>query len=76
MGGPFTREISMTDAIRSIFVTGLRNAHAMENQALSIMKPQISRIENYPAIASRLEEMSMLGGVVKRKITLHGWSVS
>ena len=56
MGGPFTREITMTDAIRSIFVTGLRNAHAMENQALSIMKPQISRIENYPAIASRLEE--------------------
>ena len=41
---------------RSIFVTGLKNAHAMENQALSIMKPQVSRIENYPEVARRLEE--------------------
>lgn len=46
----------MTDQTRSIFITGLRNAHAAENQALSIMKPQISRIENYPAVAARLEE--------------------
>lgn len=41
---------------RSIFVTGLRNAHAMENQALSIMKPQLSRIENYPEVAAKLEQ--------------------
>lgn len=26
---------------REVFVTGLKNAHAMENQALSIMKPQL-----------------------------------
>jgi len=41
---------------REIFVTGLKNAHAMENQALSIMKPQLSRIENYPEIAGKLDE--------------------
>ena len=40
---------------RDIFVTGLKNAHAMENQALSIMKPQLERIENYPEVAARLE---------------------
>ncbi|NTZ63226.1 ferritin-like domain-containing protein [Agrobacterium tumefaciens] len=45
----------MTEDLRHIFVTGLRNAHAMENQALSIMKPQISRIENYPEVKARLE---------------------
>ena len=45
-----------TTATREIFVTGLKNAHAMENQALSIMKPQVSRIENYPEVARRLEE--------------------
>ena len=45
-----------TTAAREIFVTGLKNAHAMENQALSIMKPQVSRIENYPEVARRLEE--------------------
>ena len=44
----------MTDS-KDIFITGLRNAHAMENQALSIMKPQVARIENYPDVARRLE---------------------
>ena len=42
--------------VSSIFLAGLRNAHAMENQALSIMKPQVSRIENYPEVARRLEQ--------------------
>ncbi|GGB21905.1 YciE/YciF family protein [Sphingomonas metalli] len=42
------------DALREIFVTGLRNAHAVEKQALSIMTPQISRIEHYPEVADRL----------------------
>ncbi|MGK9055632.1 ferritin-like domain-containing protein [Neorhizobium petrolearium] len=45
-----------TSETRSIFVTGLKNAHAMENQALSIMKPQVSRIENYPEVAAQLEQ--------------------
>lgn len=42
------------DQTRTIFVTGLKNAHAMENQALSIIKPQLKRIENYPDIAAKL----------------------
>lgn len=44
------------DKTRDIFVTGLKNAHAMENQALSIMKPQVKRIENYPEVAEQLEK--------------------
>lgn len=44
----------MTDTT-GIFVTGLRNAHAMEHQALSIMKPQVARIEQYPEVAHRLQ---------------------
>jgi ferritin-like metal-binding protein YciE len=51
-----TREIEMDDETRDIFVTGLRNAYAMENQALAIMKPQVSRIENYPEVAAKLEQ--------------------
>ena len=43
-------------AAREIFVTGLKNAHAMENQALSIMKPQLARLEHYPELAARLRE--------------------
>ena len=46
----------MPDAAREIFVTGLKNAHAMENQALSIMKPQLERLEHYPEMASRIRD--------------------
>ena len=39
---------------RAVYIVGLRNAHAMENQALSIMKPQASRIQNYPDVEQQL----------------------
>lgn len=45
---------NFSDKARDIFIVGLRNAHAMENQALSIMKPQESRIESYPEVRERL----------------------
>ncbi|MEW6254863.1 MAG: ferritin-like domain-containing protein [Pseudomonadota bacterium] len=43
-------------AIRDVFVLGLRNAHALENEALSIMNRQLDRLENYPDLASRLRQ--------------------
>ena len=46
----------MVEDRRSLFVTGLKNGHAMENQAVSIIKPQLKRIENYPQVARRLEQ--------------------
>ena len=42
------------DILRELFITGLVNAHAVEKQALSIMTPQVGRIENYPEVADRL----------------------
>ena len=33
------------DTALDLYVTGLRNAHALENEALSIMRPQIERLE-------------------------------
>lgn len=41
---------------RDVFITGLRNAHAMERQALAMMGPQISRNDNYPEVLQRLEQ--------------------
>jgi ferritin-like metal-binding protein YciE len=55
-GKPTWENFDMVEDRRSLFVTGLKNAHAMENQAMSIIKPQLSRIENYPQVARRLEE--------------------
>jgi ferritin-like metal-binding protein YciE len=42
------------DTRRELFIVGVRNAHAVEKQALSIMTPQVARIENYPEVADRL----------------------
>ncbi|HEX8300999.1 ferritin-like domain-containing protein [Sphingomonas sp.] len=43
-----------SEALQDLFIVGLRNAHALEKQALSIMTPQVARIENYPEMAERL----------------------
>lgn len=40
--------------LRSVFVTGLQNAHAVENQALALLDRQLDRIVRYPEIADRL----------------------
>src|SRR5436305_13100123 len=45
---------STSDAARSIFVTGLKNAHALEAQATQIIGRQLDRLENYPEVAERL----------------------
>jgi ferritin-like metal-binding protein YciE len=51
-------ETTMDDQYRArdLFITGLKNAHAMESQALAIMRPQLKRIENYPEISRQLEK--------------------
>jgi ferritin-like metal-binding protein YciE len=43
-----------SETVRELFIVGLRNAHAVEKQALAIMTPQVSRIENYPEVADQL----------------------
>jgi ferritin-like metal-binding protein YciE len=42
------------DAIRSHFIVGLRDAHAVENQALSLINRQLDRLKNYDDVAERL----------------------
>jgi ferritin-like metal-binding protein YciE len=42
------------EAVRSLFVVGLRDAHAVENQALALIDRQLDRIKNYPEVAERL----------------------
>ncbi|MCJ8139976.1 ferritin-like domain-containing protein [Falsirhodobacter halotolerans] len=47
--------MTSTASARDIFVDGLRNAHAMEKQALSIMEPQVKRLEHYPDVSAMLD---------------------
>jgi ferritin-like metal-binding protein YciE len=43
-----------SDEVRHIFVVGLRNAHAVEHQALSLMDRQIEHLAHYAEIEQRL----------------------
>lgn len=49
---PLYNPVSPT--VRSVFVTGLQNAHAVEQQALSLIDRQLDRLVRYPEIADRL----------------------
>lgn len=44
------------NTVRHIFVDGLRNAHAVEHQALALMDRQIDHLANYPEVEARLRE--------------------
>jgi ferritin-like metal-binding protein YciE len=45
-----------SETVRSLFVTGLRDAHALENQALALINRQLDRLESYPDLAARLRQ--------------------
>jgi ferritin-like metal-binding protein YciE len=43
-----------TDTAREIYITGLRNQHAVENQAIELLERQVGRLENYPEMEARM----------------------
>ena len=45
-----------TDTAREIYTTGLRNQHAVENQAIELLERQIGRLENYPEMVERMRQ--------------------
>lgn len=46
----------MSDTSRDLFITGLKNAHAMESQAHEILERQIERLDKYPELVLRLRQ--------------------
>jgi ferritin-like metal-binding protein YciE len=59
--GTFTRaawmdEDDATDTIRDYLIVGLRDAHAMESQAISLTSTQAERLEDYPELQARMRE--------------------
>src|SRR3712207_5853872 len=45
---------SSSHDLRSTFITGLQNAHAVEHQALALIDRQLDRLTHYPEVADRL----------------------
>jgi len=45
---------NVTEKAREIYTTGLRNQHAIENQAVELLGRQLDRLENYPEMSDRI----------------------
>ncbi len=48
--------MNRSDEIRDLYITGLRNAHAMESQAMSVIDAQLARLESYPEMTQMLQQ--------------------
>lgn len=70
----------MTSSIQDIYLTGLRNAHALEKQALQLLQRQVERLENYPALTQRMQthiqESEMQSNRLERILETHDTSES
>jgi ferritin-like metal-binding protein YciE len=51
-----TADLSSSETVRNIFITGLQNAHALEKEAVQLMSRQIERLENYPEMKRILQQ--------------------
>src|SRR3954451_9753108 len=45
-----------TEQARDIYIAGLRNQHAVENQAIELLERQVGRLENYPEMRDRMRQ--------------------
>ena len=78
--------ITSSEDIQSIFVTGVRNAHALEKEAIQILSRQLDRLENYPEmealVRNHLEESKqheqrvdeVLDGLGTERSVLKDWA--
>ena len=46
---------SVSDQARDTYIVGLRNQHAVENQAIELLERQVGRLENYPEMRDRMQ---------------------
>jgi len=44
----------LANSPRDTYITGLVNAHALENQAVSILSRQVERLESYPEMSEQI----------------------
>lgn len=46
----------MASTAQDIYITGLKNAHALENQAVELLSRQVERLESYPEMLHRMRQ--------------------
>jgi ferritin-like metal-binding protein YciE len=51
-----TADLTSSETVKNIFITGLQNAHAVEKEAVQLMQRQLERFENYPEMSQLLQQ--------------------
>lgn len=46
----------MASTMLETYITGLKNAHALETQAVQLLRRQTERLENYPEMSAKIEQ--------------------
>jgi ferritin-like metal-binding protein YciE len=46
---------SATEKVRDIYIVGLRDQHAVENQAIELLERRVGWLENYPEMRERMQ---------------------
>lgn len=46
----------LIERTREVYIAGLRNQHAVENQAIELLERQVGRLENYPEMEERMRQ--------------------
>ena len=49
-------DISGSKTVMDVYLTGLRNQHAVETQAIGTVKNELSRMEEYPDLHKRMQQ--------------------
>ncbi|MDB5695585.1 MAG: hypothetical protein JWN21_1128 [Sphingomonas bacterium] len=64
--------------MQQLFITGLKNAHGVEHQALQLMDRQIEHLENYPEVADmlRMHRVETEGQLQRIDTLLDGFGTS
>jgi ferritin-like metal-binding protein YciE len=64
----------MSDAALEVYTTGLKNAHALEQQALQLMQRQVDRYERYPEVSQKLQQhiRETEGQIARLEELMHG----
>ncbi len=72
--------MSGSNATKELYMQGLRDAHALEVQAVQIMSRQVERIENYPdmkaALQRHIQESEEQKTRIEQIMQAHGTSAS
>ena len=70
----------MASSASDIYITGLKNAHALETQAVQLLSRQVERLENYPAMADQIrlhiDESKVQAQRLEEILQAHGTSES